>query len=182
MDFVGLALDWCSIDFGLPLDYIEISAHQLPSDTGLATHNRWINIKLVTNSIGNRQSDGLSLDWCQRDICKKVKTFNITLTDKGFPSVNVGWMWDFWKSEFLIYFLVQKSWYVKFMHRVVGGGGGWSCCGVVVASHRFQIAFFQIKSISWFSYFSDKNGTSQLSLFGHSWKKKELLEPNGKVW
>ena len=51
MDFVGLTLDWCSIDFGLSLDYIEISAHQLPSDTGLATHNRWINIKLVTNYI-----------------------------------------------------------------------------------------------------------------------------------
>ena len=32
------------------------------------------------------------------------------------------------------------------MHRVVGGGGGWSCSGVVVASHRFQFAFFQIKS------------------------------------
>ena len=88
MDFVGLALDWCSIDFGLPLDYIEISAHQLPSDTGVATHKRWINIKLVTNYIGNRQSDGLSLDWCQRDICKKVKTFNITL----------GWMWNFWRK------------------------------------------------------------------------------------
>ena len=58
------------------------------------------------------------------------------------------------------------------MHRVVGGGGGWSCSGVVVASHRFQFAFFQIKSIFLFSYFSDKNGTSQLSLFGHSWKKK----------
>ena len=57
------------------------------------------------------------------------------------------------------------------MHRVVGGGGGWSCSGVVVASHRFQFAFFQIKSIFLFSYFSDKNGTSQLSLFGHSWKK-----------
>ena len=68
---------------------------QLPSDTDLATHKRWINIKFVTNYIGNRQFDGLSLDWCQRDICKKVKTFNITLTDKGFPSVNVGWMWDF---------------------------------------------------------------------------------------
>ena len=67
------------------------------------------------------------------------------------------------------------------MHRVVGGGGGWSCSGVVVASHRFQFAFFQIKSIFLFSYFSDKNGASQLSLFGHSWKKKELLEPSGKV-
>ena len=85
------------------------------------------------------------------------------------------------ESEFPIYFLVQKSQYAKLMHRVVGGGGGWSCSGVVVASHRFQFAFFQIKSIFLFSYFSDKNGTSQLSLFGHSWKKKELLEPSGKV-
>ena len=45
----------------------------------------------------------------------------------------------------------------------------------------FNLLFFQIKSIFLFSYFSDKNGTSQLSLFGHSWKKKELLEPSGKV-
>ena len=33
--------------------------------------------------------------WDACGTSKKVKTFNITFIDTGFPSVNVGLMWDF---------------------------------------------------------------------------------------